>query len=101
MAALQGHAIKNQDLLVASGALTLKGSEGMSDVDEDMRIASQNQSSSLTTHQLQEQVQEQEDIDATLLALSPDKEALDAAAALQPKKYLVYLQKVREPQHRQ
>ena len=43
----------------------------------------------------------QVDIDATLLALNPDKEALDAAGALQPKKYLVYLQKVREPQHRQ
>ena len=43
----------------------------------------------------------QVDIDATLLALNPDQEALDAAGALQPKKYLVYLQKVREPQHRQ
>lgn len=37
--ALQGHAIKNQDLLIASGAVTLKGAEGMSDVDEDMQIA--------------------------------------------------------------
>ncbi|KAL5523752.1 hypothetical protein ACEPAG_7925 [Sanghuangporus baumii] len=65
---LQGHAIKNQDLLVASGALTLKGSEGMSDVDEDMRIASQNQTqSSLQQPQLQEQAQAQEDIDATVL----------------------------------
>ncbi|KAL5485236.1 TLG2 [Sanghuangporus weigelae] len=66
---LQGHAIKNQDLLVASGALTLKGPEGMSDVDEDMRIASQNQnqSSSLQQSQLQEQAQAQEDIDATVL----------------------------------
>ncbi|KAL5528472.1 TLG2 [Sanghuangporus sanghuang] len=68
---LQGHAIKNQDLLVASGALTLKGPEGMSDVDEDMRIASQNQnqSSFLQQPQLQEQeqAQAQEDIDATVL----------------------------------
>lgn len=37
--ALQGHAIKNQDLLIASGAVTLKGAEGMSDLDEDMQIA--------------------------------------------------------------
>ncbi len=33
---LQGHAIKNQDLLVASGAISLKGSEGMTAVDEDV-----------------------------------------------------------------
>ncbi|KAL5507314.1 TLG2 [Sanghuangporus vaninii] len=65
---LQGHAIKNQDLLVASGALTLKGPEGMSDVDEDMRIASQNQNHSSLQHpRLQEQAQAQEDIDATVL----------------------------------
>ena len=37
---LQGHAIKNQDLLVASGAMSLKGSEGLSAVDEDMAAAS-------------------------------------------------------------
>ena len=37
---LQGHAIKNQDLLVASGAVSLKGSEGLSAVDEDMAAAS-------------------------------------------------------------
>lgn len=37
--ALQGHAIKNKDLLVASGAVTLKGSEGMSDLYEDVQVA--------------------------------------------------------------
>lgn len=36
---LQGHAIKNQDLLVASGAVSLKGSEGLSAVDEDIEAA--------------------------------------------------------------
>lgn len=36
---LQGHAIKNQDLLVASGAISLKGSEGLSAVDEDVAAA--------------------------------------------------------------
>jgi syntaxin 16 len=36
---LQGHAIKNQDLLIASGTVSLKGSEGMSAVDEDVEAA--------------------------------------------------------------
>lgn len=37
---LQGHAIKNQDLLIASGAISLHGSEGMSAVEEDMAAVS-------------------------------------------------------------
>jgi syntaxin 16 len=36
---LQGHAIKNQDLLIASGAISLKGSEGMNAVDDDVAAA--------------------------------------------------------------
>ncbi|KAI0717188.1 t-SNARE [Cerioporus squamosus] len=36
---LQGHAIKNQDLLAASGAVSLKGSAGMSALDEDVEAA--------------------------------------------------------------
>lgn len=36
---LQGHAIKNQDLLVASGTLSLCGSEGLSAVDDDVAAA--------------------------------------------------------------
>jgi hypothetical protein len=36
---LQGHAIKNQDLLVASGAMSLGGSEGLSAVDDDIEAA--------------------------------------------------------------
>ncbi|KAF7361877.1 Syntaxin-like t-snare protein tlg2 [Mycena venus] len=39
MEKLQGHAIKNQDLLVASGTISLKGSEGMSAVDDDVAAA--------------------------------------------------------------
>ncbi|KAI0081213.1 t-SNARE [Panus rudis PR-1116 ss-1] len=39
MEKLQGHAIKNQDMLVASGKMSLKGSEGWSAVDEDMEAA--------------------------------------------------------------
>ncbi|KAG6874472.1 hypothetical protein C0995_010382 [Termitomyces sp. Mi166 len=41
MEKLQGHAIKNQDLLIASGAISLKGSEGTSAADDDVAAASQ------------------------------------------------------------
>lgn len=36
---LQGHAIKNQDLLIASGTISLRGTEGMNAVDEDVAAA--------------------------------------------------------------
>ncbi|KAF7321302.1 t-SNARE coiled-coil-like proteiny domain-containing protein [Mycena kentingensis (nom. inval.)] len=39
MEKLQGHAIKNQDILIASGAVSLKGSEGLSAVDDDVAAA--------------------------------------------------------------
>ncbi|KAJ7703179.1 t-SNARE [Mycena rosella] len=39
MEKLQGHAIKNQDLLIASGTISLNGSEGMSAVDDDVAAA--------------------------------------------------------------
>ncbi|PIL34155.1 transporter [Ganoderma sinense ZZ0214-1] len=41
MEKLQGHAIKNQDLLAAAGAVSLKGSAGMSALAEDMEAAAQ------------------------------------------------------------
>ncbi|EKM54462.1 uncharacterized protein PHACADRAFT_174963, partial [Phanerochaete carnosa HHB-10118-sp] len=47
MEKLQGHAIKNQDLLIASGAISLRGSEGLSAVDEDMAAASASRNSTL------------------------------------------------------
>ncbi|KAF6760276.1 t-SNARE [Ephemerocybe angulata] len=49
MEKLQGQATKNQDLLVASGAISLKGSEGLSAVDDDIQAAThtRNQSMSL------------------------------------------------------
>ncbi|KAJ3775027.1 t-SNARE [Lentinula raphanica] len=47
MEKLQGHAIKNQDLLLASGTVSLKGSAGMSAVDEDVEAAENTQSLSL------------------------------------------------------
>ncbi|KAH9485390.1 t-SNARE affecting a late Golgi compartment protein 2 [Psilocybe cubensis] len=37
---LQGHATKNQDLLLASGAISLKASDAMSALDDDIQAAS-------------------------------------------------------------
>ncbi|KAI0930315.1 hypothetical protein AcV5_007066 [Taiwanofungus camphoratus] len=39
MEKLQGHAIKNQDLLIASGTVSSRGSEGLTAVDEDVEAA--------------------------------------------------------------
>ncbi|EJU04277.1 t-SNARE [Dacryopinax primogenitus] len=39
MQKLQGHAIKNQDLLVASGAISLKGAESMTAVEDDLQAS--------------------------------------------------------------
>ncbi|EED81700.1 predicted protein, partial [Postia placenta Mad-698-R] len=39
MEKLQGHAIKNQDLLIASGTMSSKGWDGLSAVDEDVEAA--------------------------------------------------------------
>jgi len=43
MEKLQGHAIKNQDLLVASGVTSLKGTDALNAVDEDIEAASRSQ----------------------------------------------------------
>ncbi|KAF9460701.1 t-SNARE [Collybia nuda] len=53
MEKLQGHAIKNQDLLIASGTISLKGSEGMNAVDDDVAAASHTQSRSISLSQQQ------------------------------------------------
>jgi len=47
MERLQGHAIKNQDILIASGTISLKGSEGMTAVDDDVEAATHTQNQSL------------------------------------------------------
>ncbi|KAG8934784.1 hypothetical protein FRC02_009231 [Tulasnella sp. 418] len=39
MQKLTGHAVKNQDLLIASGALSLKGSDSISALEEDMEVS--------------------------------------------------------------
>ncbi|KAF9452407.1 t-SNARE [Macrolepiota fuliginosa MF-IS2] len=48
MEKLQGHAIKNQDLLIASGTISLKGSDGMTAVDDDVAAATHTQRQSLS-----------------------------------------------------
>ncbi|KAJ7218051.1 syntaxin-like t-SNARE protein TLG2, partial [Mycena pura] len=52
MERLQGHAIRNQDLLIASGTISLKGSEGMSAVDDDVAAATHTQVQSVATEDL-------------------------------------------------
>ncbi|KAG9046288.1 hypothetical protein FS837_004685 [Tulasnella sp. UAMH 9824] len=52
MQTLQGHAIKNQDLLVASGAITLKGSDSLTALQEDVE-ASRSQLKQRQTQQQQ------------------------------------------------
>ncbi|KAG7449517.1 t-SNARE [Guyanagaster necrorhizus] len=52
MEKLQGHAIKNQDLLIASGTISLKGSEGLSAVDDDVEAATHTRSQSLSLTQV-------------------------------------------------
>ncbi|KAF9012330.1 t-SNARE [Cyathus striatus] len=47
MEKLQGHAIKNQDLLIASGTISLRGSDGMTDVDDDIEAATHTRTQSL------------------------------------------------------
>ncbi|GLB37047.1 putative helical region found in SNAREs [Lyophyllum shimeji] len=69
MEKLQGHAIKNQDLLIASGAISLKGSEGISAVDDDVAAAKHTKSQSLSLSQSQSQ---------SLLADSYDQDAINA-----------------------
>ncbi|EIN11818.1 t-SNARE [Punctularia strigosozonata HHB-11173 SS5] len=56
---LQGHAIKNQDLMIASGAVSLKGSEGLSAVDDDVEAATFSRSQS----QAQAQMHQGEQVD--------------------------------------
>ncbi|KIJ39941.1 hypothetical protein M422DRAFT_174357, partial [Sphaerobolus stellatus SS14] len=47
MERLQGHAIKNQDILVASGAIRLRGSEGFSALEEDLHATQSQEQSQL------------------------------------------------------
>ncbi|KAF5322439.1 hypothetical protein D9619_001784 [Psilocybe cf. subviscida] len=58
---LQGHATKNQDLLIASGAISLKGSDGMSAVDDDMQAATHTRAQSMSQSPSQLLLYEQED----------------------------------------
>ncbi|KAI0049837.1 t-SNARE [Auriscalpium vulgare] len=68
MEKLQGHAIKNQDLLVASGVTSLKGPEALSALDEDVEAASR--SSQLASQQLLEPDLRSRDRELTEIAKS-------------------------------
>ncbi|CAA7257479.1 unnamed protein product [Cyclocybe aegerita] len=78
MEKLQGHAAKNQDLLVASGAVSLRGSEGMNAVDDDIQAAShtraQSQSQLLLnagpSHELQARERELTEIAKSIASLA-------------------------------
>ncbi|KAJ3485667.1 hypothetical protein NLJ89_g11880 [Agrocybe chaxingu] len=78
MEKLQGHAAKNQDLLVASGAVSLRGSEGMNAVDDDIQAAShtraQSQSQLLVhegpSHELQARERELTEIAKSIASLA-------------------------------
>ncbi|KAF8234019.1 t-SNARE [Tricholoma matsutake] len=80
MEKLQGHAIKNQDLLIASGTISLTGSEGLTAVDEDVAAAkhtraqsqSQWQSLSLVDHDqgLQQRTRELDEIANSIASLA-------------------------------
>lgn len=59
MQTLQGHAIKNQDLLVASGAITLKGSDSLTALQEDVEASRSQLKSRQTQHPQQQQQQQQ------------------------------------------
>ncbi|KAF8844689.1 t-SNARE [Paxillus ammoniavirescens] len=53
MERLQGHAIKNQDLLLASGTISSSGSEGLTAVDEDVEAAQAQIHETDQTHDIQ------------------------------------------------
>ncbi|KZT26738.1 t-SNARE [Neolentinus lepideus HHB14362 ss-1] len=86
MEKLQGHAIKNQDLLIASGTISppLKGQEAMHSLDEDVQasaVAQIGQDPSLATrtrelHQLADSIAELADLFKDLSALVIDQGTL-------------------------
>lgn len=53
MERLQGHVIKHQDLLIASGTLSSRGSEGLSALDDDVQAAQAQIMETDQTHDLQ------------------------------------------------
>ncbi|KIK99339.1 hypothetical protein PAXRUDRAFT_822896 [Paxillus rubicundulus Ve08.2h10] len=53
MERLQGHAIKNQDLLLASGTISFSGSDGLTAVDEDVEAAQAQIHETDQTHDIQ------------------------------------------------
>ncbi|KAH7923408.1 t-SNARE [Leucogyrophana mollusca] len=54
MERLQGHAIKNQDLLIASGTISSRGADALTAVDEDIEAAHQSQAQILAQNVVQD-----------------------------------------------
>ncbi|TXT10615.1 hypothetical protein VHUM_02120 [Vanrija humicola] len=50
MQKLQGHAIKNKDLLAASGAITLRGTDGLDELEEDEEASQTQAQSQVQSH---------------------------------------------------
>jgi len=70
MERLQGHAIKNQDILVASGAVRLKGSEGITALEEDMQASQQSQTQAQLTPDLASRTTEIDSLARSIASLA-------------------------------
>ncbi|KAG9013649.1 hypothetical protein FRB90_005821 [Tulasnella sp. 427] len=75
MQTLQGHAIKNQDLLVASGAITLKGSDSLTALQEDVEALKQRQTQ-------QQQLQQQQQLPGGLDLETRSREVTEIAKSI-------------------
>ncbi|KAG2078825.1 t-SNARE [Suillus decipiens] len=70
MERLQGHAIKNQDLLIASGTISSRGSEGLTAVDEDVEAAQAQILDNIQDHDLRVRDQELTEIANSIASLA-------------------------------
>ncbi|KZS98338.1 t-SNARE [Sistotremastrum niveocremeum HHB9708] len=67
---LQGHSVKNQDLLIASGALSLSGSDSITALEDDMQAASQSQVSARVDPSLRTRDRELTEIAKSIASLA-------------------------------
>ncbi|KAG1737641.1 t-SNARE [Suillus lakei] len=70
MERLQGHAIKNQDLLIASGTISSRGSEGLTAVDEDVEAAQAQILDNIQDHDLRSRDRELAEIANSIASLA-------------------------------
>ncbi|EIW83207.1 t-SNARE [Coniophora puteana RWD-64-598 SS2] len=70
---IQGHAIKNQDLLIASGAISSRGVDAMTALDDDIEAANQSQvqaTESAPAHDFQQRNRELTEIASSIAQLA-------------------------------